>query len=158
MPIAVGSKAPDFTLKTKTASGFEDVTLSSNFGSRASVLLFVPAAFSGTCTTELCDVSAGLASYSDLGAAVYGISVDSPFALEAWSRQAGISFPLLSDYSHEVCRAYGVELADFLGIGRSAARAAFVIDKGGVVRHAEQTPTPGDLPNFEAVKAALKNV
>jgi peroxiredoxin len=41
------------------------------------------------------------------------------------------------------------------GIGDTAARAAFVIGKDGVVKYAEQTPTPKDLPNFEAVKAAL---
>ena len=41
------------------------------------------------------------------------------------------------------------------GVGDTSARAAFVIDKAGVVQYSEQTPTPKDLPNFEAVKATL---
>jgi len=41
------------------------------------------------------------------------------------------------------------------GIGDTAARAAFVIDKSGVVQYSEQTPTPKDLPSFEKVKEAL---
>jgi peroxiredoxin len=46
-------------------------------------------------------------------------------------------------------------LNDLAGLGRAAARAAFVIDKSGVIQYAEQTPTPKDLPNFDAVKAKL---
>ena len=80
MAIPVGSKAPDFTLKTKTAAGLSDVTLSKNFGTKNTVVLFFPLAFTGVCTTELCDVTAGLSQYGDLNADVIGVSVDSPFA------------------------------------------------------------------------------
>ena len=79
MPIAIGSKAPDFTLKTKTADGPKDVKLSDNFGKHQTVLLFFPAAFTGVCTTEMCDMTNGLAEYEKLGATVLGISVDGPF-------------------------------------------------------------------------------
>ena len=41
------------------------------------------------------------------------------------------------------------------GIGDTSARAAFVIGQDGVVKYAEQTATPKDLPNFAAIKAAL---
>src|SRR5690242_13757605 len=78
MPIAVGSKAPDFTLKTKTAEGLKDVRLSDNFGKKQTVLLFFPLAFTGVCTQEMCDQSGGLAEYARLGADVIAISVDSP--------------------------------------------------------------------------------
>ena len=83
MPIAVGSKAPDFTLKTKTAEGLKDIKLSDNFGKKQTVLLFFPLAYTSVCTDELCDVSNGLSGYTSLGADVIGISVDSPFAQEA---------------------------------------------------------------------------
>src|SRR5690349_22884983 len=83
MPLAVGTKAPDFTLKTKTADGPKDVKLSDNFGKTQTVLLFFPAAFTGVCTTEMCDATGGLAEYEKLGATVYGVSVDGPFAQEA---------------------------------------------------------------------------
>ncbi len=155
MPIAVGSKAPDFTLKTKTADGPKDVKLSDNFGKTQTVLLFFPAAFSGVCTTELCDVTGGLGDYEKLGASVFGISVDSPLAQEAWAKQHKIGLTLVSDWNKTVTQAYGVLFSGFMGIYDSAARAAFVIGKDGVVKYAEQTPTLKDLPNFAAVKAAL---
>ena len=78
MPIPVGAKAPDFTLKSKQATGLVDVKLSANFGKKNTVLLFFPAAFTGVCTQELCDVSTGLKAYSGLNAEVIAISVDTP--------------------------------------------------------------------------------
>jgi glutaredoxin-dependent peroxiredoxin len=155
MPIAIGSKAPDFTLKTKTADGLKDVKMSDNAGKKATVLLFFPLAFTGTCTQEMCDISAGLGQYSGLNAEVYGISVDSPFAQEAWAKQNKITVTLLSDLNKEVTKAYGVLFPGLAGIGDTSARAAFVIGRDGTVKYAEQTPTPKDLPNFEKVKAAL---
>jgi peroxiredoxin len=155
MPIKIGTSAPDFTLKTKTASGLEDVKLSNNFGQRNTVLLFFPLAFTGVCTQEMCDVSGGISSYESLNAAVYGISIDSPFAQEAWAQQEKITIKLLSDLNKTVIKAYDVVFPGLAGIGDTAARAAIVIDKKGTVVHAEQTPTPKDLPNFDAVQAAL---
>lgn len=155
MPLAVGSKAPDFTLKTKTADGLKDVKLSDNFGKKQTVLLFFPLAYTGTCTQEMCDISNGLDSYANLGAAVYGISVDSPFAQEAWAKSSKITVPLLSDLNKTTTKAYDVVFPNLAGVGDTSARAAFVIGKDGVIKYAEQTATPKDLPNFNAVKAAL---
>jgi peroxiredoxin len=155
MPLAVGSKAPDFTLKTKTTDGLKDVKLSDNFGQKQTVLLFFPLAFTGVCTAEMCDMTAGLGDYEKLGATVYAISVDSPFAQEAWAKASKIGLTLLSDLNKTVVRAYDVLFPNLAGVGDTAARAAFVIGKDGVIKYAEQTPTPKDLPNFSAVKAAL---
>ena len=52
MPLAIGSQAPDFTLKSKSPADVE-VKLSNNFGKKNTVLLFFPLAFTGVCTTEL---------------------------------------------------------------------------------------------------------
>ena len=155
MPIAIGTKAPDFTLKTKTADGLKEVKLSDNFGKKQTVILFFPLAFTGTCTQEMCDVTAGLGDYAGLNAEVYGISVDSPFAQEAWAKQSKIAVTLLSDLNKTTAAAYGVVFPGLAGIGDTSARAAFVIGKDGVVKYAEQTATPKDLPNFAAVKAAI---
>ena len=155
MPIAVGSKAPDFTLKTKAADGLKDVKLSDNFGKKQTVLLFFPAAYTGVCTTEMCDQTSGLGEYEKLGAQVYGISVDTPFSQEAWANANKIKVTLLSDLNKTVTKAYDVLFPNLAGIGDTSARAAFVIGKDGVVKYAEQTPTPKDLPNFGALKAAL---
>ncbi len=155
MPITVGSKAPDFTLKTKTADGLKDVKLSENFGKKQTVILFFPLAYTGVCTQEMCDQTSGLAEYEKLGAEVYAISVDSPFSQEAWAKANKIGVTLLSDLNKTTIKAYEVVFPMLAGVGDTAARSAFVIGTDGVVKYAEQTPTPKDLPNFAAVKAAL---
>ncbi len=155
MPIAVGTTAPDFTLKSKTSGELKDVTLSANFGKKNTLLLFFPLAYTSVCTTELCDVTSGLSQYTDAEAEVIGISVDSPFAQEAWAKSSNIGITLASDLNKQTIKAYGVVFPALAGIGDTAARAAFVIDKKGVVQYAEQTATPKDLPNFEGIKAAL---
>ncbi len=155
MALAVGTNAPDFTLKTKTADGLKDIRLSDHFGKQPVVLLFFPLAHTGVCTQEMCDVTGGLTAYSDLGAAVYGISVDSPFTHEAWAKANSIKVTLLSDLNKTVTKAYDVVFPNLAGVGDTSARAAFVIGKDGVIKYAEQTPTPKDLPSFDKVKAAL---
>ena len=155
MAISTGARAPDFTLKTKTADGLKDVRLSDNFGKKQTVLLFFPLAYTGVCTQEMCDQTGGLAEYEQLGATVIGISVDSPITQEAWAKANRIGITLVSDLNKETTKAYGVLFPMLAGIGDTSARAAFVIDRDGVVKYAEQTATPKDLPDFAAVKAAL---
>jgi peroxiredoxin len=147
MPLSVGTKAPVFTLKSKNASGLLDVTLPTP--GKTTVILFFPLAFTSVCTQEMCDVSQGIAAYANLGAEIVGISVDSPFAQEAWAQKEQIATTLVSDLNKEAANAYGVL---FKG---SAARAAFIVDKSGIIQYAEQTPTPKDLPDFDAIKAKL---
>jgi peroxiredoxin len=155
MAISVGTKAPDFTLKSKQASGLVDVKLSDNLGKKNTVLLFFPLAFTSVCTKEMCDLTAGLNAFTSLNAGVIGVSVDSPFAQEAWAQKEKIGITLASDLNKTTVKAYNVVYPMLAGVGDTAARAAFVIDKNGVVQYSEQTPTPKDLPNFEAVKATL---
>jgi peroxiredoxin len=155
MAIPVGSKAPDFTLKSKQASGLVDVKLSNNFGKKNTVLLFFPLAFTSVCTKEMCDITSGFSAYSGLNADVIAVSVDSPFAQEAWAQKEKIGITLASDLNKTTIKAYNVVFPMLAGAGDTAARAAFVIDKNGVVQYSEQTPTPKDLPNFEAIKAVL---
>jgi glutaredoxin-dependent peroxiredoxin len=155
MPISVGSKAPEFTLKSKNTDGLRDVRLGDNFGKKQTVLLFFPLAYTSVCTTEMCDTTSGLADYEKLGAEVIAISVDSPFAQEAWALTNKIKVTLVSDLNKEVTKAYDVLFPGLAGIGDTSARAAFVISKDGVITYAEQTATPKDLPNFDAIKAAL---
>lgn len=151
MPLAVGTPAPVLTLKSKQADGLVDVTLP--VPGKPTVILFFPLAFTSVCTDEMCSVSQGLGSYA--GAEVIGVSVDSPFAQEAWAKSAGISITLASDLNKEAANAYEVLFKGLAGIGDSAARAAFVVGADGVIKYAEQTPMPKDLPNFAAVQAAL---
>jgi len=157
MAIPVGSQAPDFTLKSKSPVDVE-VKLSNNFGKKNTVLLFFPLAFTGVCTAEMCSLTAGLDAYASLGADVVAVSVDSPFAQAAWAKQEKIGITLASDLNKTVTKAYDVVFPMLAGVGDTSARAAFVIDKNGVVQYSEQTATPKDLPNFDAVKATLANL
>jgi len=160
MSLPIGTKAPDFTLSTKTADGPKRIRLSDNIGKKNTLLLFFPMAFTGTCTTEMCEVSQGLNAYRDLNAAVYGISGDNPFAQEAWAQKEKITVPLLSDYEHKVAKAYDVMYDAFLpqlnlGMAGVPKRSAFVIDKNGVVQYAESNDDARQLPNFDKIKAKL---
>ena len=160
MALSVGTKAPDFTLPTKTADGPKQITLSEQFGKGNTVLLFFPMAFTGTCTTEMCNMSNGLREYRELNASVFGISGDNPFAQEAWAQKENITVPLLSDYEHEVARAYDVAYESFLPqvgltMGGVPKRAAFVIDREGVIQHVECLEDARELPDFDQIKAKL---
>jgi peroxiredoxin len=105
---------------------------------------------------EMCSVSSGIQDYKDLNAAVYGISVDSPFTLEKMAAVDKLQFPLLSDFNKEVSTAYDVLFEDLLGFKGVSKRSAFVIDEQGTIIYAESSDDPKQLPNFDAIKAALK--
>ena len=156
MGINVGDQAPDFTLKSKSGDDMNDISLSDYRDNKNVVILFFPLAYTGVCTEEMCSVSAGLADYDALDAQVWGISVDSPFAQEAWANENDITIPLLSDFNKEVSAAYGSQFEDLIGFKGVAKRSAFVVDKSGVVRFASVSDDPTELPDFDAIKACLQ--
>jgi len=165
MAIEVGSVAPDFSMRSSNATGLDKddfglatVQLSDYKSRKNVVLLFFPGVFTTPCTKEMCSVTEGMSQYKSLDAEVFGISVDSALAQKAWAEKEGISVTLLSDYTKSTVRAYDVVLDDFLGMGEGSKRAAFVIDKEGVVRYAEVTPSPPEQPDFEAIKSALQSL
>ncbi len=133
MCVDVGSKAPDFTLMNQDR---EPVTLSAQHGHPV-VLVFFPAAFSGTCTTVMCTLSTQLAVLNHARARVFGISVDTFFALKAFQDSQKLAFPLLSDFNKTVIRDYGVFNEDMIGLKGVAKRAVFVLDAHHVVKHRE---------------------
>lgn len=155
MTIEPGDAAPDFTLPR--APG-ETVTLSDLTADRNVVLLFFPLAWSSVCTKELCSLRDDYDAWGELDAEVVGVSVDSPFALQAWSQEQGFQFPLLSDFNRQVSRAYGAIYDEFFGLEGVSKRAAFVIDRKGVVRHAEVLENAGELPDFDAVRSVLASI
>ncbi len=160
MALAVGTKAPDFSLPTKTADGPKQIKLSDNLGKTNTLLLFFPMAFTGTCTTEMCTMSNGLREYTDLNASVLGISGDNPFAQEAWAQKEKITVPLLSDYEHKIAKQYDVMYDSFLpqmnlGMSGVPKRSAFIVDRNGVIQYAESNDDARELPNFDKIKAKL---
>jgi len=151
MSATVGSKAPDFTLMNENR---EPVTLSSQQGHPV-VLAFFPAAFSGTCTKELCTFRDSIAKLNTAKAQVYGISVDTFFTLAAFKKDQNLNFPLLSDFNKDVIQAYGAYNPDMIGLKGIAKRSTFVIDKDGVVRYAEVLDDARNEPNYDKVFEAL---
>jgi glutaredoxin-dependent peroxiredoxin len=158
MALGVGEFAPDFALLSMGKKGLEEVRLHDHIGREPVLLLFVPGAFTGVCTAQLCSDSGGLEEFEGAAAVVYGISVDSAFAQAGWAKHSGINIPLLSDFKHEVVEAYGVVLEDFAGMGPSSLRAAFVIDLEGVIRYSEVTATLRDVPDREAILECLRGL
>lgn len=153
MAITIGQAAPDFTLHD---SDKNKVTLSELKGKNV-VLLFFPQAFTGVCTKELCSIRDGISAYNNVNAQVLGISVDSVFTLAKFKELEGYNFPLLSDFNKTVSEQYDTIYHDWiLDMKGVSKRSAFVIDKEGIVRYAEVLESAGDLPNFEAVMAALQ--
>ncbi|HEX9732981.1 MAG TPA: peroxiredoxin [Thermoanaerobaculia bacterium] len=154
MPIRAGDRAPDFSLKS--AAGGKPVGLAQYRGDKNVVLLFFPLAWTSVCTSEMCAIRDGYAGYGELDAEVLGISVDSPFALAAWAKEEGFAFPLLSDFNRQAARSYDVLMDDLMGLQGVARRAAFVVDREGIVRYAEVCPTPAELPDFGKIQEALR--
>ncbi len=159
MSLSVGDRYIDFTLPN---SDKQLVQLSSVVGSEIIVLAFFPGAFTGACDREVCALRDGMGRFGELGAAVYGISVDSPFVLKEFSNKYSLNFTLLSDFTRNVINQYGVLFHNLGGVqGYDVAnRVVFIIDKEGVIRYTwAASPSPGVEPNYDeliAQVAALK--
>jgi glutaredoxin-dependent peroxiredoxin len=157
MSIQVSQQAPAFSLFD---SAMKPVSLADFAGNKNVLLLFFPMAFTGVCTAELCGVRDDIAKYNNANAEVLGISVDSVFTLAKFKEDQGYNFTMLSDFNKEVSTAYGSIYESFTGMGMKGVskRSAFIIDKAGVVQYAEVLESAGDVPNFEAINAALASL
>ncbi|MBI3975460.1 MAG: redoxin domain-containing protein [Armatimonadetes bacterium] len=152
--VRVGDRAPEVTLVNPDR---QQVRLSELLG-QPLVLAFFPAAFSNTCTKEMCTFRDTLHGFDDIGVRVIGISVDMPYAQKAWAEQHTLSFPLLSDYNREAVKAFGVEDPTFAkgvlpGVAR---RSVFVLDKDGTVTYRWVSDVPSVEPNYAEVEEAAR--
>lgn len=154
MSVDVGSKAPDFTLMSQER---QPVTLSEQHGHPV-VLAFFPAAFSSVCQKELCTFRDQLARLNQAHAQVYGISVDTFFALKAFHTDQKLTFPLLSDFNKQVIRDYGVFNEDMIGLKGIAKRAVFVIDGSGTVQYRQVLDDARNEPDYEKVLSAVDSL
>jgi peroxiredoxin len=150
--LAVGSIAPDFTLKDQNNG---EVTLSAFRGEKNVVVLFYPATFTGVCQGELVSIQEDLSTFQNEDVQVLAICVDSVFANKVWSEQQGFTFPILSDFwpHGAVAQAYGV----FNDVVGRAVRGTFVIDKEGTVRWrvVNALPDARDHAEYSKVLAEL---
>ncbi|MBM4256749.1 MAG: peroxiredoxin [Deltaproteobacteria bacterium] len=155
MSVQIGQKAPDFTLKTNKMA---DLKLSDLQGKKNAVLLFVPLAFTQVCTKEFCSVRDSVNSLQNDATQVVGISVDSPFSLDAWAAKEGYNFPLLSDFNKTVSAAYGSLYDNLLGFNGVSKRSAFVIDKTGTVRYAWVSEDARNMPDLDQIRSCLQQL
>src|SRR5580704_15384259 len=151
MPADVGSKAPDFTLMNQDR---QPVTLGQQQG-KPVVLAFFPAAFSSVCEKELCTFRDSMTQFNRTSAQVFGVSVDTFFALKAFQDQQHLTFPLLSDFNKQVIRDYGVFNEDMIGLKGIAKRAVFVLDKDGTVRYSEVLEDARNEPSYQKILDSL---
>jgi peroxiredoxin len=154
MTLSKGQKAPDFTL---FSSELKEVSLKDYAGKKL-VIHFFPMAFTGVCTTQLCTMRDSFGYYSDMGAEIVAISVDSPFTLAKFKEENHYQFPLLSDFNKEVSKSYGAYYDEFVfNLKGVSKRSAFVLDENQEVVYAEVLESAGDLPDFNAIREVLNS-
>jgi len=155
MSLKPGQPAPAFTLydSAKNKVSLEDLK------GKKVVLLFFPLAFTSTCTKELCEVRDNIGLYNDLDAEVFGISVDALQSLAKFKEEQRLNFTLLSDFNKEASRAYDT-IYEMFGHNMKGVskRSAFVIDRQGILQYVEVLDNASEIPDFNAVRAALSAI
>jgi peroxiredoxin len=144
--LKVGERAPDFQLKGTNRTEFK----LGDYRGKNVVLNFFPAAFSPVCSNQMPRIQSEQALFGG-DTVVVGVSVDGTWSLDAFARQAGVDFPILSDfYPHgAVSEKYGVLLPN--GVSE---RAVIGIDKEGIVRYIDVHPIL-EIPELGACAEAL---
>jgi len=152
----VGSKAPDFTLPDP------DLTMKSlqDYRGKKVVLAFFPAAMSPVCTKEMCSFRDSFQELSSGGAQVVAVSIDGPFANKQFTAMHNLNFPVLSDYTRDAIKKYGVVMQDLLHVKQynAAKRSVFVIDPNGTVKYKWVSDNPLIEPNYEEIKQVIRTI
>ena len=145
----LGDLVPDFELSNQHG---EKIKLSTYRGKKNVVIVFYPAAFTGTCTGELCALRDDLAAFNNEKIELLAISCDTPFTLKAFATQEKYDFNLLSDFwpHGEVCKAYEV----FISERGFATRGTFIVNKEGRL-HWSIVNSPAEARSIDDYKAVL---
>ncbi len=123
------------------------------------LLLFIPAAFTSTCTKEFCMIRDDISRYNDINAKVIGISTDSVYVLRKWKEEEKLNFTLASDYNKDVSAAFDSAYETFnFGMKGTSKRSAFIIDAEGIIRYAEVLDNAGLIPDFDKINATLASL
>lgn len=154
--IAIGDKAPEFSLYDQTKS----LRSLSEFSGKNVVLAFYPGAFTGVCDKEMCTFRDSMTMLNTANTNVVGISIDLPFTARVFAETNQLSFPLLSDYNREVIRKYGLVCPNFAGLPEldSTQRAVILLNDSGVVQYIEITENPGIEPDYQALFQAISQL
>ncbi len=153
MTLSPGTAAPDFSLAP--APGPDKISLSDFRGKTNVVVLFMPLAFSGVCSDEMCQMAESYAQWTDLNAEILGITIDSPFVTKKFAEDTKVPFPILSDFNKGTIKSWDVMYDDFHGMNGVAKRSAFVVDQEGVIQYAWVSEDSGVMPPFDEIRAAV---
>ncbi|PJD94087.1 MAG: alkyl hydroperoxide reductase [Legionella sp.] len=157
MSVLVGRKAPDFSVPAVAADGkiIDKFNLHENIQGKYALVFFYPLDFTFVCPSELIALNHRMNDFNSRGVEVIAVSIDSHFTHNAYRNtpidQGGIGpvqYTMAADMTHGICQSYGVEHP----VAGVAFRAAFVIDKTGMVR----SQTVNDLPIGRNVDELLR--
>jgi peroxiredoxin Q/BCP len=150
----VGDRAPDFTLP---ADGGGKVSLAQLKG-KSVVLYFYPKDDTSGCTAEAIAFSKEAKAFNAAGAAVLGVSKDSPASHDKFKTKYDLALTLASDEDTKLAQAYGVWVEKSM-YGRrymGMERATFLIDSKGVIRRIwRKVKVPGHAAEVLAAVKAL---
>jgi glutaredoxin-dependent peroxiredoxin len=154
MKLNIGDAIPDFLLYTTDK---QPLTKKDIIGKRT-LFLFFPAAFTSTCTKELCAVRDDIATYNNMEITVFGVSTDSVYALIKYKAEQQLNFMLLSDFNKEVSAAFGSAYDTFnFNMKGASKRSAFLVDENGIIQYAEVLDNASELPDFNAILKKVVN-
>jgi len=155
---ADGDVAPEFTAPLATGD-IESFSLSEALEDGPVVLAFFPGAFTSVCSHEINAFDDLLGEFEDAGAQVVGVSRDTPFSLNEFRADLGVSVDLASDLNQDAIEEYGIEM-DFteLGVHGVAKRSVFVVDTDGEIAYEWVSDDPGVEPDYDEVLAAVEEL
>lgn len=137
--VLVGRPAPDFIAPIVKADGSVEnqYNFAQNTKGRYTLVFFYPLDFTFVCPSELIALHNRMPEFKERGVEVMAVSIDSHFTHSAWRdtaiKEGGIGqvdYSMVSDVTHKICQSYGVEHPE----AAVAFRAAFIIDRAGIVR------------------------
>ncbi len=142
MPLEIGSRAPDFTLRRQTG---EKVSLEDLKGEK-SMIVFIPFPFTGTCTEEACNLRDNLAVLNNSGTRVAVITTHGTATNKEWARQNNFEFDILADYWPHgvVSQMYGA----FDYTHGYAKRVTYFLDSEGIVRDVVASDVLGEARDY----------
>lgn len=155
MKLNIGDKAPAFN----TYDSEKQPLNSESLKGQKILLLFFPAAFTSTCTTELCAMRDDIARYNNLKVKIIGMSTDSVYVLKKYKEDQQLNFILASDYNKDISSAFDSIYDTFnFGMKGVSKRSAFIIDENGIIQYAEVLENSSHVPNFEVINAQLEKM
>jgi len=160
LALKVGDRAPDFRLPAVEGEQRQEFRISDYLGKQKVVVTFHPLDWTPTCESQLPILDSMHERFREAGGKLVDISVDSIESHLAWQRKeiGMMRFPLCSDfYPHgEVTRQFDI-LREEPPVPGISERAAFIVDKQGIIRFAKVYPID-QLPDLENLLQEVKKV